>query len=90
MLEDTKRKPSSCRETQNKETRNVRLDFSATNYDKMTCHWVGAIKKKDDILPAIYQCALAAASIISAKQTDMIRTLILRMTALILRVRQMT
>lgn len=70
VLEDIKRKPTSRGENQNKETRDARLDFSATNHDQITRHWMGAIKKRDDILPAIYQRALAAAGVISAKQTD--------------------
>jgi hypothetical protein len=70
VLEDIKRKPMSSRENQNKETWDARLDFSATNHDQMMCHWMGAIKKRDDILPAIYQHALAAAGVIGAKQTD--------------------
>ena len=49
--------------------RDAKLDFSATNNEKMTCSWMGAIKKRDDILPAIYQRALAAAGI-GARQLE--------------------
>jgi hypothetical protein len=63
LLEDIKRKPGSRRESQNKVTRDAKLDFSATNNGKATRHWVAAIKKRDDILPTIYQRALAAAGI---------------------------
>jgi hypothetical protein len=70
LLEDIKRKPTSHGENQNKPTRDARLDFSSTNHDKMTRHWLGAIKKKADSLPAIYQRALAIAGFICAKQTD--------------------
>ena len=46
-----------------------RLDFSSTNYDRTTHQWMGAIKKKGESLPAIYQRALAVAGV-SAKQVD--------------------
>jgi hypothetical protein len=69
-LEDIKRKPTSHGENQNKPTRDARLDFSSTNHDKMTRDWLGAIKKKSDSLPAIYQRALVVAGILWAKQTD--------------------
>ena len=70
MLEDIKRKPTLCGENQNKPTCDARLNFSSTNHDKMMCDWLGAIKKKADSLPAIYQCTLVVAGIFWAKQTD--------------------
>lgn len=67
MLEEIKRKPASRGE--NKVTRDAKLDFSATNNEKTTRHWMAAIKKKDNVLPTIYQRALAAAGV-SARQPD--------------------
>ena len=53
-IEDPKKKKPNCRD--------ARLDFSSTNFEKTTHQWLGAIKKKEDSLPAIYQQALAATS----------------------------
>lgn len=50
-IEDPKKKKPNRRD--------ARLDFSSTNYEKTTHQWLGAIKKKEDSLPAIYQRALA-------------------------------
>ena len=45
------------------------LDFSSTHHERTTHQWMGAIKKKEDSLPAIYQHALAVAGT-GSKQVD--------------------
>lgn len=73
LLEDVKRKPTSHRENQ-KPPRDAKLDFSSTNYHKMTRNWLGAIKSKNKVdsntLLAIYQRALMVAGINCEEQTD--------------------
>ena len=69
LIAGPKKKRTSHGQNGNTEIRDARLDFSAANNEKMTCNWMGAIKKKEDVLPAIYQCALTAAGV-GAKQLD--------------------
>jgi hypothetical protein len=69
LIEDPKKKSMSHKENKNKGTHNARLDFSATNNGKMTCDWMDAIRKKDGIVPKIYDRVLKAAGY-AAKQSD--------------------
>lgn len=53
--------------------RNSKLDFSANNYLDTTRDWVGALKKKHDVFPAVYDRAKAASGrSIKHADTDML------------------
>ena len=69
LIAGPKKKQMSHGQNGNTEIWDARLDFSAANNEKMIHDWMGAIKEKDDVLPAIYQHALTAAGV-GAKQLD--------------------
>ena len=69
MIDDPKKKSASHKENKNKGTCNARLNFSATNNGKMTCDWMEAIKKKDGVVPKIYDHVLRTVGY-TAKQSD--------------------
>jgi len=64
LIESKKKQPSH----NDNETRNAKLDFSATNNGITTNHWMGAIKQKSSALPDIYDRVLKAAGV--KKQSD--------------------